>query len=221
MPGEGSGAPNPNDPNGGAGADKDLVPKADHQRALDDMHKFKLSSQANEKLANDLKTRLEALEAKQKTESGDFKGLYEQTKAQLDTANAEKTKLKESVVLTQKHSAVQAEVMKLGLKPEFMPILEKESLDSVVFETTSQGRFLVTGADLFAQDFQKRFPSAFAAATPPVINNGGGGTPPATGDWDAAKLFALEQECKTKKNMAPYNAAISEYLAQKKKARAN
>jgi hypothetical protein len=219
MSGDGSGAPNPNpDPQGGAGGE--TVSKADHQRALDDMHKFKKLAVDTEKERNDLKTRLEALERDKKTADGDFKGLYETTKARLDEIEAEKKKLKDSMVLTQKHSAVQSALVKAGFKSEFLPLLDKESFDEVVFEATSAGRFLVTGADIFVDQYRKRYPSAFEAAKPPIINTGGGSDGSAGGDSDLTpgKLFTIEQECKKKGNMQPYYEAIKKYQEQKKKS---
>lgn len=179
--GDASGAASGNDPNannGGAGGGDpkkdEVVPKADHQRALDDMHKFKKLASDAEKERNDLKTRLEALENAKKTEAGDFKGLYESTKAKLDEIEAEKKRLKDSMVLTQKHSAVQTALSKSGFKPEFMPLLDKETFDDVVFEMTNQGRMIVTGADNFVDQYRKKYPSAFEAAKAPVVNTGGG-----------------------------------------------
>lgn len=219
MSGDGGGANNTNSNSGGTGdQDKETVSKADHQRALDDMMKFKKDLQTERETNSNLKTRLEALETEKKSSAGDFKSLYEQTKSQLEEKSQSYDKLKGNLVLTQKYSEVQKEVSKLGLKTEFIPMLEKENLDSLQFETTSQGRFIVHGADVFAQDFKKRFPSAFDTAKAPNINSGGGAGGGGNTDDNAeitpSMLFQCEQACKTKGDMAPYHAMLTKRLAQ-------
>ncbi len=225
MPDVESGATTPENTNGGANGgdhDKDkkkVIAPEDHERALSDLNKFKKERDDAKRAADDFKARLEALEKTKAESAGDFKSLYEQQKAANEEMKTKYEGLKSSMVLTQKHAAASSALAKAGLKPEFFQFLEKEEFTEMEVESTSQGRFLVHGSELLVDNWKKRFPSAFGSGTPPTFNGGGGGAGGAgeDGDLTPAKLFEIEQACKKKGDMKPYDQAYEKYVQQKKK----
>lgn len=186
---------------------------------------------ATEKLANELKAEQAArakLEAELKEirdgklkEQNDFKTLFEQEQANHKETQTRLTKLKENVQYNEKHKAVAKALRERGLKAEAETLLDKESLDGVRIETTSEGRFLVHGADTFADSFKKKFAFAFEEKKNPNVNgggNGGGGGDGGGGDdepIDGAKLFKIEKE--KGRNSPEYKAAFEKFKAQKLK----
>lgn len=216
---EASGATSTEISDGGANGKPDTVPKADHQRVLDDMMKFKKNFNDAAKENGDLKARLEALEKTKSETTGDFKSLYEKEKIARDELNGKYEGLKSSMVLTEKYKAASAALIKAGMNPEAMKLLDKEDFNEIEVEATSQGRFIPHGVDLYVDKFKKEFPFAFQTGKPPTMNGGGGsgGTTTSGEDVTPAKLFEIEQECKKKKDMKPYYEALEKYKKSKQK----
>lgn len=202
---------------GGGGAE--TVAKADHDRALADLHKFKSEAKAKETELADLKARLEAIETEKKTSTGDFKSLYEQSQSSANEWKSKYEGLKGSMVITEKHKAATAALVKAGIHAEALSMLDHEKFEGMEVEATSQGRFIVHGADLFAESFKKKYAFAFGKGAPPVVNAGGGsGGGSEGGDLNPTRLFEIEQECKKKGDMKPYREAVTRYMEQKRKA---
>jgi hypothetical protein len=219
MSGESSATPNqehtavPNVP-----PTAETVSKSDHQRALDDMIKYKKAASENEKVAADLKARLEALEKSKSESTGDFKTLYEQEKSARGELQGKYEGLKTSMVVTEKHKAASAALLKAGMSPEAMKILDREQFNEIEIEHTSQGRMITHGVDLYVDKFKKEYPFAFPAGKPPTLNNGGGTLPVTdTEEMTPARLFEIEQECKKTKNMKPYYEAVEKFKKSRMK----
>jgi hypothetical protein len=194
------------------------VSKADHQRVLDDMMKFKKNFNDTAKENEDLKARLEALEKAGKESSGDFKSLAEQYKNTADEWKGKYDGLKGSIVINEKHKAASQALLKAGMKADALKILEKEDFKDIEVEATTSGRFLVHGVDLFVDKFKKEYPFAFGTGEAPVVNTGGGGSSNDHGDELTPKrLHEIEIECRKKNDMNPYYEAVKKYSAQKAK----
>lgn len=220
MP-EASGATSNESTNGGANSGEnttsETVSKSDHQRVIDDMMKFKKNFNDTTKERDDLKARLEALEKAGKESSGDFKSLSEQYKTAADEWKSKYDGLKGSMVITEKHKAASSALLKAGMSPDALKILEKESFEDIEVEATSQGRFITHGVDLYVDKFKKEYPFAFPTAKPPTINMGGGSGNTDSEALTPAKLFDIEVECRKKKDMKPYYEALKKYQEQKTK----
>jgi hypothetical protein len=222
----GAGDPNPNPNPGGAGGgqdpnDKVIKPEA-YQRALDDMHAQKRRAAELEVKVGELSTQLSDLKKNDLKGKEDYKALWEASEAEKNALKTETTKLKQSVVLTEKFKAAQSALLQAGLKKEAMKILDRESFDEIVVEWTSEGRILTNGVETYVDKFKKEFPFAFQAAQPPQFNGGGGGSGP-TGDEEItpAKIIALEQKMKARdakqEDRDNYYGAVKKYQEQKKK----
>lgn len=222
----GAGDPN-QDPNaGGAGGGQDpntkVINPEDHQRALDDLHKFKRQASEFEVKFNELTAQMNELKKNDLKGKEDYKALWEASEAEKNSLKAETTKLKQSVVLTEKYKAASTALMAAGLKKEAMKILDRESFDEIVVEWTSEGRILTNGVETYVDKFKKEFPFAFQTAQAPTFNGGGGGSGGAGGDDEItpAKIVQLEMQMKRTgkaEDRTAYYDAVKRYTEQKKK----
>lgn len=222
----GAGNPNQNPNPGGAGGgqdpnDKVIKPEA-YQRALDDMHAQKRRAAELEVKLGELNNQLTELKKNDLKGKEDYKALWEASEQEKNALKAETTKLKSSIVLTEKFKAAQAALLQAGLKKEAMKILDRESFDEIVVEWTSEGRILTNGVETYVDKFKKEFPFAFQEVKPPTFNGGGGGSGAGGGteEMTPAKVFALEQKMKSSgkpEDREAYQAALRQYHEQRKK----
>lgn len=225
--GNDGGADNQN--SGGTGNSQDpnqkVIKPEDHQRAIDDLHKFKRQASEFEVKFNELQAQMSDLKKNDLKGKEDYKALWEASEAEKNTLKAETTKLKQSVVLTEKYKAAQSALLQAGLKKEAMKILDRESFDEIVVEWTSEGRILTNGVETYVDKFKKEFPFAFGTAEAPKFNGGGGGAgnPSAGADEEMtpAKIIQLEQKMKSfgakPEDRTAYYDAVKKYQEQKKK----
>lgn len=110
-----------------------------------------------------------------------------------------------------KKTAVENELVKLGIKSEYLSLAKKELDDAgiVDVETTSMGNINVIGAREFAETFKNKYPDVFKVLGRPAVNTQ---TPSMnTGKvWKAEEILALE-----KGDPVEYKKALGEYLKQK------
>lgn len=139
------------------------ISKADFDRAMKDMHKFKAQAKT---LEEKLKTR-ETEELKKREE---YKTLYEQADKRAKEAEERDVKREEAFIGDKKFSALKIEAMKLGLRAEAMPDLELVGLDEIVAESTSTGKTNILYADKAAQRLKQLRPHWFDSNRPPKIN---------------------------------------------------
>lgn len=174
-------------------ADKDLVPKSEHQRALDDLHKFK-------KQAKELQTQLENANSSRLKEKEDFKTLAETYEKKWKEESELHAKTKQSVEYNHKYTAAYSALKKEGLMDEAEKLLDKDGLEELVIENTDQGRYIIHGKDALVQRWKKDLPFAFKSATPPKINPGGGKTTDISDkEVTAASVFEAEKQYKAGK----------------------
>lgn len=168
-----------------------------HQRALDDMHKFKRE-------AEEAKAKLGDQESERLKQANDFKALYEkEQKAHSET----KTKLTETMnwtVNTQRFNAVKDAALATGLRKEALSDLELVDMSRVKVEATSSGRFFVEGAKEFVDGLKAERPHWFTVGNPPPVNSGGGGTPgagAAGGQPDGSKKLTVQDVVKAEADL--------------------
>ncbi len=185
----------------------------DHKRALDDMHRFKSQARELEQKYTQLQSQLDTKRKADLEGANDWKSLYEQEKAARAELENKHGSLRENIVYNEKFRAVNAALAKSGLRPDALKILERETLDSIEVEATSQGRFLVHGVDLFVDQFKKQFPFAFQETSPPKINAGGGATGSSFGDEELTPAYMVNLE---RTDKAKYYELMPKFLAQRK-----
>lgn len=221
--GDDDGGAGDDDDGGDGGGGDEPVSRADHQRAVNDMLRFKTKARSLESTVGDLQRQIEELRTKGDQGGGDgktdWKALYERTKGELETERTKGGELKTSVVYNERYRAVLPLLQEAGLRKDAVTLLDKETLDDLEIEATSNGRFIVHGAESYVDEFKKRYPYAFNQKKAPNVNAGGGrGGSGGTGSWNPTKLYNLERECKRKGDMSPYHRAVGEWVKAGKPA---
>lgn len=201
------------DKSGAGGGDKggsqDQVARADHERALADMHKFKKEAEKLRKEKDDEKA------AKLKEEKR-FEELAAAKEQEAKEAREEADRIKNSFLNEKKFSAVRLAAEKLGLRPEAVSDLEELDLDKVQVETTNTGKISVLGADKFAERLKTLKPHWFADKSKPNVNTNGtrvieGGDGTVTID----DVIAAEKEGKKANDMTKYRELFKKYQQQR------
>jgi len=184
-----------------------------HQRVLDDMHKFKKDlASANTKLGDMESERLKA--------TNDYKSLFEAEQTKRAAAEKERDEISQWAVNTQRHTAVKAAAEKKGLRKEALPDLELLDMKSVKVEATSTGRFIVEGAEDFVNKTMTERPHWFGTVQPPIVNGGGntgGGAGGGTGKLTPNDIVQAERDSKRGKiTPEAYQKIHTEYCRQQK-----
>lgn len=189
----------------------------DHQRVLDDMHKFKREMKARDSQISELRKALEEKQAQSLREKEDYKTLFEQTKEKLAAEQAEKQKMLTNIQYSEKYRAALPALQKAGLREDALNLLEMQSFDEIELEATSTGRFLANGVDHFVEVMQSKFPYAFQKKQMPNINSAGGAQKmPSEAKLTPEYLIKLEKECRLSGDMAPFKEAKRKYLELRK-----
>lgn len=194
---------------------RSIDPK-DHQRALEDLHKYKKSAKDLSKQISELTAQIESVKTEKLREKEDWKTLAEQEKKRAEEVQAKLAKMSEAYTYTQKYSSIHAAALKAGLRQEAESDLSLIPMDDVEVEVTSEGRFLVHGADAFVEKQKKLRPHWFKSDAPPVINGGGGrGAIGNSGSVSATDLYQLER--KHGRQSPEYQNALKQWQEQRKK----
>lgn len=207
----GDGVSNDDKKPGDGGASNKQVNYEDHKRAIDDLHKYKSKWRESSEKIDELTQQLENMKQTSLKEKEDYKSLYEQTVGQLDEERNRNKSLKDSVIYSEKYRAVYPQLKKMGFRDEAQNLLDMLDLKDLEVETTSEGRFLVSGVDQWAETFKAKYPYAFKQALGPTVNSPGSSLPPKEDKLTPAKLFEIEKECRKKGDMAPYYDAFKKY----------
>lgn len=185
------------------------VSKADLDRALSDLHKFK-----NE--AQETKGKLKSFEEKALAEKEDWKSLAERHKQEAEEYKTESQRIKDSYLGEKKYTAVRDAALKLGMRPEALGDLDLLSLDGVVIETTSTGKVNVLGADGFIQNLKSMKPHWFGQTQ--VTTNVNPGVPGVKGDNSKTitetTLLKLSEEAMKSGDYSQYRTALSKFRSQ-------
>lgn len=204
---------------GGAGdkvdkGDKaDHVSRADHERALADLQKFKRE-------AAKLKEEKENEKTNKLKEQNQWKEIAEQREREAKEAREESERIRNSYVGERKFNAVRGKCEALGLRPEAISDLEMLDLEEIQIETTNTGKINVLGADRFAQRLKTLKPHWFADKTPPNVNTKGARINDNGGVLTAADLIAAEREGRKSGDMSKYHELHAKFQQQRKAAMA-
>jgi hypothetical protein len=187
----------------------------DHIRAIDDLKKFKARSRELEAQLTQIQQEMDESKSRKLTESNDFKALYEQASAKNKDWEIRYSKLKENVVYNEKYKAAQTALIGAGIRKEALRILDKEDLEPIVVEHTSEGRMLVSGVDEYVDSFKKNYGFAFDVKQQARVNGSGGNTQSFDSSMSPAKLYEIEK--KHGILSGEYRSAIEQYKKQRTK----
>jgi hypothetical protein len=191
-----------------------VINPQDHDRAVQDMLKYKGKLKEASDAIQDLKTQIHELKSQGLKEKEDYKSLYEQECQNHAETKRRAQRLEGSFYTTQKHSAVYPALKRAGLRDDAERILEMVDFDALEVETTSEGRVIINGIETFVEKFKADFPFAFEQRRPPKINSAGGTTEFQTPQKITAEMIVeIERKHGTKSDK--YKNAIAEYVKQR------
>lgn len=136
------------------------------------------------------KTKLSALEQSVKDmqnqghkTAGEWETVAKNLEKDRDEWKTKYESLNTTVIDDKKLNKLTEEVVKLGILPQALSDVASLDFKEMAVAVDSNGRFLVTGAELAAKNLKAARPHWFTTANPPPFNagGGGGGTPPPAG----------------------------------------
>lgn len=194
---------------GGEGGTKaELVAKADHDRALADLHKYK-----SEALA--LKKERETEKANKMKADNQWKELAEANELKAREAAERAEKIQNSYLGEKKFNAIQSKCQALGLRPEAVADLELLDLEAVQVETTSTGKINILGADKFAERLKTLKPHWFAEKSTTTVNTNGTRVVDKDGAITPADILKAEKEAHKTGDKSKYNDLFKKYQQQR------
>lgn len=194
----------------------------DHQRALNDLKRFKAEAKQRSQAERELAKRIEDMETSRLQEKEDFKSLAEKRAERIRELEGETESLKSGVFNSKKYDAVYAEAIRAGLRPEAESDLELLSMDSVAVEmtqsTNGNRRFQVSGAKDFVEELKRTRKHWFKNSNIPDVNPGGKAFSGSTGVVTAAEVNRLERvfnKSGKAEDKAAYQSALAEFRKSK------
>ena len=186
---------------------EEMVSKAEFERVMADMHKYK--SQARE-----LATASNAEQERLLREGKRWEELAEMKAREAEEHKSEVTRIKDALVNDKKFGAVREAAMKAGLRPEAIADLELIALDKVEAETTSTGRINVLGVESLVNNIKLSRPHWFGATK----TNVAGGVPNISqqGVVSLQEINKLSLEAQKTGDYTTYSQKLKQYQQQKK-----
>jgi len=194
---------------GAATTTTDVVSRADLQRALDDLHRFK-------KEAETLRAEQTAQrDAKMKAEN-QWKEYAETKEREAKEATEKAKKLQDSFLNNQKYNALMAKTQALGILPAALSDLESLDLEDIRIETTSTGKINVLGVDVFAERIKSTKPHWFGTPAAPNVNASGQRVQDNPSTVTAKMVMDAERDGKKTGDMSTYHKLLKQFQTQKR-----
>lgn len=198
-----------NDDDTGGGA-TETVPKADLDRALMDLKKFKNNFRDSTKKLQELEARFEEKEREALEKNKDFESLYQKEKEMRVKAQADLKETTGKFIHTQKHSKVKDALVQAGFDPGALNILDSISLEDVQVDV-AHNKFVVEGADTFVESMKEQYPYLFRKKGI-KINGGGAGSGQKHGDPEELTAAFMSELKKT--DRAKYKQLFPKFAKQ-------
>lgn len=186
----------------------DFVSRSDHQRAIQDMLKFKREAQA-------LREEREAEQTRRLKENNQWKEVAEAKEREAAEAKSESKRLQESYLSDKKFNAVRTKCMAMGLRPEASADLELLDLSDVTIETTSTGKINLLGVERYAEWLKTNRPHWFADSKAPPINTGGPRVIDDSTEITVTDIQAAEREGRKTGDMSKYHELHKRFQTQR------
>ena len=186
---------------------EEMVSKAELQKVLDEMHKYK-------KTAKEYEATIKNQEKKKLEEQQEWQKLAELRKQEAEEAIAEAEKLKGSFLTSRKFEALKTAAMANGIRKEALDDLELLDFDDhVVVETTNTGKINILGAEAAVKKLKAQKPHWFGKSTGhvnsdnPEVVSGEGIT--------MKKVMEAQAEARKTGDWAKFKSIQDQYLSQK------
>lgn len=185
----------------------EMVPKAELEKVLAEVHKWK--GQAKE-----LSVKSAAEREKLLMEQGRWEELAKEKDGRLRELEERDARTKEAFINEKKYSAVREAAVKSGILPNALPDLELIGLDKVQVETTSTGRINVLGVESAIENLKLSRPHWFGAPRTVVAGSSPNVSAPG-GLVTAADLVKLSTEARKSGDYTAYEKANRQFKQQK------
>lgn len=189
----------------------------DHQRALNDLKKYKAQARQAADELEQLKSSLSEQKRKKLEDANDYEALYRSAKQELESEREKADRWKTYTIQNTKLSEVKPALQRAGLRQEAERLLDLEDLSDVEVEATDQGRFIVHGVDGFVERMRQNYPFAFQQKKMPGIDSTSGHRAKSFEEKPLTRedVLRIERECKQKGDMGPYHEAVHRYRKQR------
>jgi hypothetical protein len=186
----------------------EMVPKAEMEKVLADLHKWK--NQAKE-----LSVKSAAEREKLLVEQGRWEELAKEKDARLRELEERDAKTRQAFVDEKKFSAVKEAALKSGIRSEALPDLELVSLDKVQVETTSTGRVNVLGVEHAIEQLKLSRPHWFGGTKTVISGSDPQVNSTTTGIVNQKDLIKLSMEAQKTGDYTAYEKAFKQFRQQK------
>lgn len=195
----------------------------DHKRALDDMLKYKKTSQESDRKVAELQALIKDRDRAALEKGSDFKGLYELERGraddlakQVDSLTQKTAQQRELYARAEKLKAVQTALLNAGFKKEALKIIEKESLEELELELTTTGRVNILGVDSYVDRFTKDWAVLKGPVHGVQVNSGGGAATQDEKPLTDSYMVELSRSRKPE-DQVKFKSLWAQYIQQKKK----
>lgn len=196
-------------PASGQSQQLETVSKADMERVLNDMHKYK-------KELLKLKEEKDSEKTARMKEQNQWKELAEAKEREAAEAREKSERLQMSYLSEKKYGALKSSCSALGLRPEALSDLEMLDLSEVQIETTSTGKINVLGAEKFAERLKATKPHWFLDKQTPTVNGAGPRVQDNMGAITPAMLLKAQADGQKAGDLSKYNSMAQTYLQQRR-----
>jgi len=175
-----------------------VIRPEDHDRAIKDTLRYKAQVGDLTSQLQTLMSQVDEMKANNLKEKDDYKSLYEEEVKNHAATKERLSGVSKNVVFSEKHRAVLPALRKAGFIDEAEKNLTSQVLDSVEFETTSSGGFIVNGVETFVDSFKREHPYYFKEASSLRVNSGvSTNSNFDSSDITVQKVLELEKKAKT------------------------
>lgn len=188
-----------------------------HQRAIDDMHKYKRTSKEKDEVIAKLQQQIGNTEDEKLRENEQWKQLAEKREAEALAAKEEAERSRKAFIESQKFGAVKNAAAAAGMID--LGDLEMLDLGDVETELTSNGRIIINGHDKFIERLKETRPHWFRKKQAPTINGGGGSgdsVASPSGPLTPQDVVKAERDAKMGRiTQSEYHSIFNKYVEQK------
>lgn len=164
-----------------------------YERTKNDMHKFKRQFMEQQTKLEKMQAELEKAETEKLKNSENYKELWEKERQAKEDLKGKLSQFSSTVLEDKRRDAIKQELLKNNFDTDFLDIVDAFDTSDVLVETTSNGSFVVNGADTWVEALKSTKPKMFKQKVDPKVNN-------ATGDHQhREKIYSKQDVLKLQK----------------------
>jgi hypothetical protein len=182
----------------------ETVPKAELQKVLDEMHKYK-------KTAKEFEAKAKEQEMSKLKQQEEWQKVAEIKEREASEAIEKATRLEESFLNNRKYDAVKSAALQNGIRKEALNDLELiDFSDDIAIETTNTGKINVIGAETAVKKLKAQRPYWFGKS----VGNVNTDNPDVVEGSEVTIDRVMEAQAKWRKSQSPTDMATYQKLMQ-------